>query len=136
MAKKFEIELPDFFVYEGITYEPGTHSISDERVYNDLVAAKSRLLAQRAKAAEEEERQLSTANVTSTHSLGEGAGVSMDQIQALIEQAVDVKTATLQAEIDGYKTRIEELEALTEEDETQTVDPNAGKADDAKGDAK
>lgn len=115
--KTFEIELPDYFVHNGKTFDPGTHTIEDEAVFNDLTAAKERLLESRRKEAEREEQRIASLNVhAATIPVGASEGVYMDQIQALIDQAVDAKTAELSAKIEEQKTCIEELETALEEE--------------------
>lgn len=116
-ASNFQIELPDFFVHNGVTYAPGTHSLESQVVFDDLTAAKKRLLDAREKEAELEASRLASLNVSSSNiSIGDSNGVSMDQLQELVNQAVEAKTVELNQKIDQQQERIAELEALVEEE--------------------
>lgn len=118
----FEIELPDYFVYNGVTYPPGTHLIENENVFNDLTASKERLVDARKKEAEEDARRIVSLNVSGTSNrFGSTENFSMDQLQALVDQAVEAKTAELMQTVSEQQSRIEELEHILEMESDQEI---------------
>lgn len=120
MAKNsatFELELPDYFIYDGKTYDPGTHVFEKESVYNDLKGAVARYNEAKRKEAEEEAKRMEALNVTGlSKDLGISDGLSMDAIQQLIDQTVEAKTIELSAKIEEQQERILELESYVSDD--------------------
>lgn len=114
--KIHRIELPDYFIHNGVTYEPGIHKIEDEGVANDLKDAKERYLKEQEKRRLDEESRLQSINVSGKVEIGTGDGVTMDQIQAIVQQAVEVSRAEMQAIIEDQKAQIEELRSSLEEE--------------------